>query len=356
MPTPERALRIGVIAPVAWRTPPRAYGPWEQVASTLTEGLVRAGHDVTLFATADSQTTARLVGTVPRGYEDDRSLDAKVCEYTHLGQVFAQAHAFDLLHNHFDFMPLGYARLVGTPMVTTIHGFSSPAILPLYERQADIAHFVSISDADRAPGLPYAATVYNGIEVTDFTFGRQPGGPHERYGPYLLYFGRMHPHKGAHDAIAIARAAGRRLLLAGLIQDARYWDERVAPHVDDDRVVYLGNVGPAERRQVLAEADALLHPIYFDEPFGLSVAESMISGTPVIAYRRGAMPELIVEGLSGSLVHDVAGAVTAVAKTARLDRGACRDYARAKFSAEAMVRGYEAVYRQVLAHPRADVT
>ncbi len=348
MSGPRRKYRIGVIAPVAWRTPPRAYGPWEQVASNMTEGLVAAGHDVTLFATADSVTGARLVGTTPAGYEEDRTLDAKICEYTHLSQVFERACEFDLLHNHFDFMPLAYSRLVDTPMVTTIHGFSSERILPMYRRYDDRVHYVSISDADRDPSLRYAATVYNGIDVDAFGFGDSHDGPKAKYGPYLLYFGRMHPDKGPHDAVEIARRTGRRLLMAGLIQDAPYWDTQVAPHVDGARVVYLGNVGPEERRRVLAEADALLHPIYFEEPFGLSVAESMISGTPVIAYRRGSMPELIAEGLSGFLVDDLEGACAAVAKTQGVDRGACAAYAKTKFSREAMVAGYEAVYAQII--------
>ena len=340
--------KIGVIAPIAWRTPPRAYGPWEQVASNMTEGLVAAGHKVTLFATADSLTSAILVGTVPAGYEEDRTLDAKVCEYTHLGQVFERAGEFDILHSHFDFMPLPYSRLVDTPLVTTIHGFSSGRILPLYRRYDDRVHYVSISDADRHPSLHYAATVYNGIDVEAFGFGESPDGPKAKYGRYLLYFGRMHPNKGPHDAIEIARRTGRRLLMAGLIQDAPYWDTQVAPHVDGDRVIYLGNIGPEERRQVLAEADALLHPISFEEPFGLSVAESMISGTPVIAYRRGSMPELIVEGVSGFLVNDLDGACAAVAKTEGIDRGACAAYAKTKFSRATMVQGYEAVYAAVL--------
>ncbi len=169
-----------------------------------------------------------------------------------------------------------------------------------------------------------------------------------KYGPYLLYFGRMHPDKGPHDAIEIARRTGRRLLMAGLIQDAPYWDTRVAPHVDGDRVIYLGNVGPEERKLVLAEADALLHPIYFEEPFGLSVAESMISGTPVIAYRRGSMPELIEEGVSGFLVDDLKDACAAVAKTRNIDREACAAYAKTKFSRAAMVAGYEGVYSKIL--------
>ena len=342
-------MKLAVIAPIAWRTPPRAYGPWEQVASNMTEGLVAAGHDVTLFATADSITAAELVGTVPAGYEAQRDLDAKICEYTHLSAVFERAGDFDVIHNHFDFMALAYSRLVDTPMVTTIHGFSSERIVPMYKRYDDRVAYVSISDADRHPDLTYAATVYNGIDTGAFGFGESPDGPKAEHGNYLLYFGRMHPDKGPHDAIEIARRTGRKLLMAGLIQDAPYWDARVAPHVDGERVVYLGNVGPEERKTVLAEADLLLHPIYFDEPFGLSVAESMISGTPVLAYDRGSMPELISEGVSGTLVKDLEEAVGAVAKTVDdVDRARCRDYAVGKFGRDAMVAGYEAVYREVL--------
>ena len=338
----SRALRIGIIAPIAWRTPPRAYGPWEQVASTMCEGLVARGHEVTLFATADSQTAATLVGTVPRGYEADRSLDAKVCEYRHISAALERAGEFDVLHNHFDFMPLAYSRLVDTPMVTTIHGFSSARILPIYERHDDHAHYVSISDADRAPSLTYAATVYNGIDPALFRFGESPG-------EHLLYFGRMHPDKGPVDAIEIARRAGMPLVMAGLVQDARYWEAEVLPHVDGERVRYLGNVGPDERRDVLAGARALLHPIHFDEPFGLSVAESMISGTPVVAYRRGSMPELVREGVSGYLVDSIGEASAACAKTGDIDRAACRQHALDRFSQAAMVRGYEQVYQRVLA-------
>ena len=334
-------MRIGVIAPVAWRTPPRAYGPWEQVASNVTEGLVAAGHDVTLFATADSLTAGALASAVPRGYEDDPSQDAKVCEYLHLAHAMERAGEFDVVHNHFDFMGLAYSRLIDTPMVTTVHGFSSERIVPVYRRYDDRVAYVSISDADRHPALTYAATVYNGIDVDDFSLGENPA-------DHLLYFGRMHPDKGPHDAIAIARRAGRKLIMAGLIQDAGYWERACLPHVDGEDVVYLGNIGPAERRRVLSEAAALLHPIHFDEPFGLSVAEAMASGTPVIAYDRGSMPELIVDGVSGFRVSGLEEAVAACAKTAEIDRRRCRDYAVAKFSREAMTAGYLEVYAAVL--------
>jgi glycosyl transferase family 4 len=180
-----RPLRIGVLASIAHRTPPRDYGPWEQVASTLAEGLVALGHDVTLFATADSRTAARLHAEAPRGYEEDPGVDAKVYEGLHNAAAFERADEFDVVSNQFDFMPLTYSRLVSTPVVTTVHGFSSERILPVYRAYDDIAHYVAISDADRHPGLTYDATIHHGIDLSPFTFRDQPGG-------YLLFLGRIH--------------------------------------------------------------------------------------------------------------------------------------------------------------------
>ena len=194
-------LRIGVLASIAHRTPPRGYGPWEQVASTLAEGLVALGHDVTLFATADSLTTARLHAEAPRGYEEDPGVDAKVYEGLHNAAAFERADEFDVVSNQFDFMPLTYSRLVSTPVVTTIHGFSSERIVPVYRAYDDIGHYVAISDADRHPDLTYDATIHHGIDLSPFTFRDQPG-------DYLLFLGRIHPDKGTHRAIAVARRAG----------------------------------------------------------------------------------------------------------------------------------------------------
>ena len=207
-------LRIGVIASIAHRTPPCGYGPWEQVASTLAEGLVALGHDVTLFATADSVTSARLHAEAPRGYEEDPGVDAKVYEGLHNAAAFERAGEFDLLSNQFDFMPLTYSRLVSTPVVTTIHGFSSERILPVYRAYDDIGHYVAISDSDRHPDLTYAATIHHGIELAHFTFRSRPG-------DYLLFLGRIHPDKGTHRAIEVARRAGLPLVIAGIVQDQR---------------------------------------------------------------------------------------------------------------------------------------
>jgi glycosyltransferase involved in cell wall biosynthesis len=295
-----------VLASIAHRVPPRSYGPWEQVAATIAEGLVARGHDVTLFATADSTTSGRLHAEAPAGYEEDPSVDAKVAEALHIAAVFERADRFDVISNQFDFLPLVFSRLTSTPMVTTIHGFSSERIVPVYRAYDDVAHYVAISEADRHPDLGYDATIYHGIETDRFSLGAGDGG-------YLLFLGRIHPDKGTSTAIEVARRAGMPLVIAGVVQDAEYHRREVAPHVDGRRVVYLGPVGPAQRDELLGGARALLHLIAFDEPFGLSVVEAMTTGTPVVAYPRGSMPEIIRPGISGFLVDDVAGAVTAVA-------------------------------------------
>lgn len=328
-----------MIAPIAWRVPPRRYGPWERVVSLLTEGLVAAGAEVTLFATADSDTRARLSAVVPTPYEETPGMDAKVWEGLHLAHAFGEAGRFDLLHNHYDFLPLTYASLVRTPMVTTIHGFSGERILPAYRAFDGRTHFVAISAGDRHPALRYLATIHHGIPASEFTFRAVPD-------DYLLFFGRIHPDKGAADAIRVAQAAGRPLILAGLVQDQGYFDREVAPHLSD-RVRYVGVAGPAERDALLGGALGLLHLIHFDEPFGLSVVEAMACGTPVVAFRRGSMPELIEHGVSGFLVDDETAAVAAVARLPDLDRDGPR--ARAEgFSVERMVVRYLEAYQTML--------
>lgn len=330
-----------MLSPIAWRTPPQHYGPWESVVSVLTEGLVRRGVEVTLFATKDSLTQAELIGVCQSGYEEDRSINPKVWECLHISEVFERAGEFDIIHNHFDFLPLSYSALVETPVLTTIHGFSSSKILPVYEKYNDKVYYVSISDADRSERLDYTGTVHHGIELEKFDFDPNPD-------DYLLFFGRIHPDKGTREAIEVAKRSGRRLIIAGIIQDQDYFDAHVKPHIDDNQVQYIGSVGPAERNRVLGRAYALLHPIYFDEPFGLSVVESMACGTPVIAFNRGSMPELITPGVNGFLVHDVEGAVEALAQIESIARAACRRTVEERFSAERMVDEYLSVYREIL--------
>jgi glycosyltransferase involved in cell wall biosynthesis len=331
-----------VLASTAHRTPPRSYGPWEQVASTLAEGLVALGHEVTLFATADSITKGRLHAEAPRGYEEDPGVDAKVYEGLHNAAAFERAGEFDILSNQFDFLPLTYSRLVSTPVVTTIHGFSSERILPVYRAYDDIGHYVAISDADRCPDLTYAATIHHGIHLADFTFRDDPGG-------YLLFLGRIHPDKGTHLAVEVARRAGVPLVIAGIIQDEDYFATLVEPHLAAPDITYVGPVGPAERDALLGGAMALLHLIGFAEPFGLSVVESLATGTPVIARPLGSMPEIIRPGRTGFLVEDVAAAVEAVARASSLSRRHCRDDVEERFTAERMVADYADLFARIAA-------
>lgn len=311
------------------------------MVSVLTEGLVRRGVGVTLFATKDSLTQAELRGVCRSGYEEDKSIIPKVWECLHIAEVFEQAREFDLIHNNFDFLPLSYSALVKTPVLTTIHGFSSPKILPVYEKYNGKTHYVSISDADRSEKLNYLRTIYHGIELEQFDFNPSPE-------DYLLFFGRIHPEKGTREAIEVAKRSKRRLIIAGIIQDQDYFDTQVKPHIDDHQVKYIGIVGPTERNRMLRQAYALLHPIYFEEPFGLAVVESMACGTPVIAFNRGSMPELITSGTNGFLVRDVDGAVEAVAQIGSMERAECRRTVEKRFSSEQMVDGYLSVYREIL--------
>jgi glycosyltransferase involved in cell wall biosynthesis len=335
------SLRIGVLASIAHRTPPLSYGPWEQVASTLAEGLVALGHDVTLFATADSLTRGRLVSVADHGYDEGPPYDVKVVEGLHLANAFEAAADLDVLSNQFDFLPLTYTRLVPTPVVTTVHGFSSEAIVPVYRRYDERVHYVSISDSDRHPDLSYAATIHHGIDLGRFTYAEQGG-------DYLLFLGRIHPHKGTHLAIEVARRAGLPLVIAGIVHDQAYFRDEVEPRLSE-QVTYVGPVGPDERDRLLGGAKALLHLISFAEPFGLSVVEAMATGTPVIALSRGSMPELVVDGVTGFLVDDLESAVAAVARVDGLSRQDCRSHDETRFSAERMVRAYAELFERVVA-------
>ena len=333
-------MKIAMLAPISWRTPPRHYGPWELVTSLLTEALVARGVDVTLFATQDSLTAGTLAGVVPAPYSEDPSIDAKVWEYRHLAHVFERAAEFDLIHNQADFPAHAFAHLVDTPMVTTIHGFSSDRILPMYQPYQDRVHYVAISDADRSPHLKYAETIHHGIVLDDFPFDATGSDD-------LLFFGRMHPDKGAAEAITVAQATRRRLAMYGIVQDQGYYERAVVPHLNE-RITHPGAVGGAERTRALGHAAALLHLINFDEPFGLSVVEAMACGTPVIAINRGSMPELIDDGVTGFLVDSVDDAIAAVARLGEIDNAVCRRAVADRFSVERMADRYIQLYRRIL--------
>ena len=334
-------MRVAMLSSISWRTPPRAYGPWELVTSLLTEALVERGVDVTLFATLDSITAGKLDGVAPRGYSEDASLNPKVWEALHIAHLFERATDFDLIHNQADFLPLIFSEMIATPIVTTIHGFSSPSILPIFQRYNGRSAYVAISDADRDPSLTYAATIHHGIPIEEFPF--DPVGSDD-----LLFFGRFHPDKGAGEAIRAARAVGRKLVMAGIVQDADYFASEVAPYIDERNVEYRGVLGSADRTRALGSARALLHLIGFEEPFGLSVVEAMACGTPVIAYPKGSMLELIVDGVTGFLVNNLDEAIAAIDRVGEIDRAACRDHVASHFTVDRMADRYLALYRQTL--------
>ncbi len=331
--------RVAILSPVAWRTPPRQYGAWETVASNITEGLVARGWDITLFATADSMTGAHLHAVVDSGYEENSALDPKISEYLHISEVFEHAAEFDLIHSNYDFMPLTYTRLITTPVLTTIHGFSSDKIMVIYQKYRD-GYFVSVSDSDRAPGLNYLATVYNGIDLSLYPF-------QEKGGDDLVFLGRIHPDKGVHLAIKVARLSGMRLIIAGIIQDETYFREQVKPHLDDRHIVYIGPVDVTGKNELFARSRALLHLNTIPERFGLVLAEANAAGVPVIAMNLGSCREVIKDGQTGFLVDNVKEAVRAVGRIFEIDRSACRSHVRQRFSIDTMVDGYERVYSTI---------
>ncbi|MCU7725552.1 glycosyltransferase family 4 protein [Actinoplanes sp. KI2] len=333
-------MKVALLGPIAWRTPPLHYGPWELITSLLAEGLTARGVDVTLFATLDSVTKAALDGVSPAGYEESPELDGRVWEALHVSHALSRSGEFDLVHNHLDWLPLAFSQHCAAPMLTTIHGFSGRHILPAYERGNSA--YVSISDSDRSPLLSYVGTVHHGIDLSTLPVSVAPDSSD------LIIFGRIHPDKGTDLAIEIARRTGRRLVICGIIQDHAFYESRVAPEIDGDRVVYLGSVGPADRGRILGSGAALLHPIRFAEPFGLSVVEAMACGTPVIAYRKGSMPEIVDEGVTGRLVTGLDEAAAAVEGIDAIDRAGCARRARERFSADRMVDDYLAIYRNIV--------
>lgn len=299
------------------------------------------GVDVTLFATLDSETTGTLDGVVPAPYGDDASIDAKVWEFRHLAYLFEQADQFDLIHNQADFPAHAFSRLIDTPIVTTIHGFSSDRILPMYEEFQDVVHYVAISAADRHPDLRYAATIHHGIPIDEFPFNPIRSDD-------LLFFGRIHPDKGAAEAITVASSSGWHLHMYGIVQDREYYEAKVAPANDGMHMTYHGAVGGTQRLEALGNARALLHLINFDEPFGLSVIEAMACGTPVIASRRGSMPELIDHGVTGFLVDSLEEANQAIERIDEIDRAVVRRAVAERFTIDRMAEAYMAVYRRIL--------
>jgi glycosyltransferase involved in cell wall biosynthesis len=302
----------------------------------------RRGLDVTLFATGDSQFAGRVASVVPVGTSEDPTLNGDVYGALHIGRLFERASEFDLIHNNFDWKPLTYAlATTAPPMITTIHGFSSPPILAAYYAGAARSFYCSISDADRDPGLDYLATTYNGIDPDAFTFVERPG-------DYLLFFGRFHPEKGAHLAIEIAKRAGVRLKMAGIPHDEAYFREAVEPHIDGDAVQFLGHVRGTQRDELLGGALALVHMTTRPERFGLTLIEAMACGTPVLGAAMGSVPEIVVEGVTGYVCATVDDAVARVPQLGSLSRAACREHVVTTFSTERMIDRYVDAYTKAL--------
>lgn len=339
-------LRIAMVAPVATSVPPVRSGSIEAMTSLLTEGLVARGHDVTLFATAGSVTRARLHATFTQGYREDPTLwPWELCELFNLSAAVERGASFDVIHYQSEYYPVSLAlgRLTPTPLVQTLHHSPNPAEIAMWSRYPD-APFVAISNAQARAmaGLTVAGVVHHAVDIPSLPFRPEPDG-------YLLFLGRFTEGKGVLAAIEIARKAGLPLKLAAKEND--YYREHVAPHVDGERVTFVGEVGHTEKAALLGGARALLYPVQKGEPFGLVLPEAMACGTPVAALNRGATAELIDAGVTGGVFTTEDELLAGLPAVLALDRRRIRERAVERFGVDRMVDGYEAVYA-TLAGPR----
>lgn len=340
-------MRIAQVAPLLERVPPPAYGGIELVVGLLTDELVRRGHEVTLFASGDSISLAKLVSVHPHALRLDRTIkDYSIYEMLELASVYQRAEEFDIIHSHMGYAALPYANLVKTPTVHTLHGIFTPDNEKMFsfgKKQP----YVSISDAQQEPrlGLNYVATVYNGIDINSYEFHAQPEDP-----PYLAFLGRISPEKGVHLAIEIAKQSGWRLKMAGKVDavDVEYFETVIKPQIDGKQIQYLGEANHAQKNALMGGAVATLFTITWREPFGLVMVESMASGTPVIAMKLGSTKEVISHGKTGFLCDGIQECINAIDRVTELDRYACRKHVENRFSIEQMVDGYEAVYQQII--------
>ena len=338
-------MKIAQIAPLALPVPPKGYGGTERVVSYLTEELVRRGHDVTLFAGPDAVTAARLVAPPTAAGWPVRFVNRWAYDLMQLERVFEQAETFDVLHFHLWMTHYSMARRVSTPHLTTLHWLLSyPQLRPFFEEFQEMP-VVSISAAQRvpAPRLNWLGTVYHGLPKAHYTLHDEPGG-------YLAYLGRMTRAKGVEQAIEIAQQAGMPLKMAGSIRgtDHAYFEDVIKPRLADPRVEYVGEIDDRGKQALLGGAHALLFPTQVNESFGLVMIEAMACGTPVIGFRRGAVPEVVQDGVAGFVVDDVAAAVQAVERVGSLRRAACRQVFEERFTAQRMADGYVALYRRLV--------
>jgi len=343
-------MRIAMVAPLAESVPPALYGGTERVVSALTEELVRRGHEVTLFASGDSRTNANLVPCVPHGLRLDPEIEDQVAPtMIELGEVYSQAIKFDIIHNHVDYFAFPFARLVATPTITTTHGrLDLPEVLRVYTSFPE-QRLVSISRSQRThlPAANWVANVYNGIDVSSFQFRPDPG-------KYLAFVGRISPDKRVDRAIEIARDIGMRLVIAAKVDpvDRDYFQHAIEPLIRRSSLIeFVGEVNESQKSELMGGAYATLFPIDWPEPFGLTMVESMATGTPVVAYRAGSVPEVVVDGVTGFICDSVKAMVEAIPRIADLDRSASRRHVERNFSAVPMASEYEAAYSLVVEQP-----
>ena len=340
-------MKIAQIAPLWERVPPPAYGGIELVVGLLTDELVRRGHEVTLFASGDSLTLAKLVSVHPRALRLDPTIrDSSIYEFLQLASVYEKAADFDIIHSHMGVATLTSANLVTTPTVHTLHGIFTPDNEKIFQHCRK-QPYIAISNSQREPRLElnYVDTVYNGIDVSSYEFYPQPIEP-----SYLAFLGRMSPEKGPHLAIEIAQKTGRKLKLAGKVDliDLEYFDQKIKPYIDGKQIEYLGEANHLQKNALMGGAYATLFPITWREPFGLVMVESMASGTPVIAMRMGSAEEVIGNGKTGFLCDNIEECINSIDKIDSLNRYACRQYVEENFSVRQMTDGYEAVYQKVI--------
>ncbi len=339
-------MKIAQIAPISERVPPKKYGGTERVVHTLTEELVKRGHDVTLFASGDSKTSARLESVYPRGLREARLKDAygtNAWTMLNIGLAYDMQDEFDIIHDHLAPISLPTANIATTPTVMTMHGMFRTENRRLFQSLGGPA-IVTVSEAQvfPLPGINYAGTVHNGLPMTHYPYGRDPS-------DYLLFVGRISMEKGVHFAIDAAQIVDMPLIIAAKLDDAErtYFREYVEPRLSE-RVTWLGEVDEEKRNELMANARALLHPITWREPFGLVLIEAMACGCPVIAFNHGSIPEIIKTGVTGFVVEDLEGMVDAIDALPQIDRAACRTHALTNFSAEKMTDGYLSIYEKVL--------
>lgn len=347
-------MKIAQVAPLYESVPPKLYGGTERVVSYLTETLVETGHDVVLFASGDSVTSAELAAPCRKSLRLDTACNDPIAYHLiMLDQVFRRAAEFDLIHFHIDYLHFPVSARAGIAHVTTLHGRLDLPQLPAVYRQFAGMPVVSISNAQRDP-LPFAnwqGTVYHGLPPDLYSATETPG-------EYLAFVGRISPEKRVDLAIEIAQRTGMTLRIAAKVDraDREYFREQIEPLLDHPLVEYIGEIGESEKSQFLGGARALLFPIDWPEPFGLAMIEAMACGTPVIAFRRGSVPEVIDEGLTGFIADDVEGAVRAVAQLGGFDRRRCREIFDERFSAARMARDYIAIYECLCARHEQELT